>query len=261
MKYVRFSIENRVRYGIVEGEKVVEVSGSIFGEYKKKDVKHNLYDVKLLAPCQPGKIVCVGLNYADHAEELELPVPDTPILFIKPSTSVLNPEEEIIYPAMSEQVDYEAELAVVIKSEARNVEKKDVQEHILGYTCFNDVTARDLQKKDVQWTRAKSFDTFSPLGPWIASGINPGCLTVETYLNDKLAQSGNTKNMIFKVDELVSFISKVMTLLPGDVIATGTPKGVGPMAAGDIVEIRIKELGYLRNYVVGGKMAELSVLK
>ncbi len=253
MKFVKFCIKDKISYGIIEGDKVVEVSGDIFGSFSRKNVKYNLFDVKFLAPCQPQKIVCVGLNYTDHARELNFPVPKTPILFIKPASSVLGPEEEIVYPAMSEQVDYEAELAVVIKTKAKNIEKDEVQKYILGYTCFNDVTARDLQKEDVQWTRAKSFDTFSPVGPCIVTGIKTDKLKVEAYLNDKLKQSGTTDNMIFKPDELVSFISKVMTLMPGDIIATGTPVGVGPMNAGDIVEIRIKEIGNLRNYVVKKK--------
>ena len=250
MKYARFLINNEIKYGIYEKDSLVELSGSYFNSCKKTLREYKIADVKLLAPCLPGKIVCVGLNYIDHAEELKLPVPDTPVLFIKPSSSVLNPEENIVYPAMSKQLDYEAELAVVIKAKAKNISEEAVEKYILGYTCFNDVTARDIQRQDVQWTRAKSFDTFSPFGPFIVSGINPDELSVEAYLNGELKQAGNTKNLIFKIKTLVSFISRVMTLFPGDIIATGTPRGVGQMKAGVSIEIVVEGIGRLRNYII-----------
>jgi len=253
MQAVRFFHDESARYGIVKKDRICEISGTIFGDFKKGDREYPLFDVRILPPCQPSKIVCVGLNYTDHAKELKMDMPDVPVLFIKPSTSVIGPEQEIICPRMAGQLDYEGELAVIIKKKAKNLTQKEAKDFILGYTCFNDVTARDLQKKDGQWTRAKSFDTFSPLGPYIVSDIDPNNLKIETYLNDKVRQSSNTSGMIFNVESLVSFISSVMTLLPGDVIATGTPKGVGPMQEGDTVEVRIEGIGILENPVVSEK--------
>jgi len=198
---------------------------------------------------QPTKIVCVGLNYKDHAKELNMPLPEEPILFIKPVTTLIGPEENIIYPSQSKQVDYEAELAIIIKDKIKNTEEKDVMKYIEGFTCLNDVTARDLQKKDGQWTRAKSFDTFCPVGPKIVKNIDPNNLKIQSFLNGELKQDSNTSNFIFKAETLVSFISKIMTLMPGDIIATGTPVGVGPMKKGDTIEIKIKGIGVLKNYV------------
>ncbi len=198
---------------------------------------------------QPTKVVLVGLNYKDHAKELQMPLPDEPILFLKPPTSVIGPEEYIVYPSQSVRVDYEAELAVVIKDTCKNIEPDAVMEFVEGFTCLNDVTARDLQKKDVQWTRAKSFDTFCPVGPRIVSDIDPNNVKIQSFLNGELKQDSNTSNFIFTTEELVSFTSKVMTLLPGDIIATGTPSGIGAMQRGDTVEIKIEGIGTLRNYV------------
>jgi len=207
--------------------------------------------VKLLAPCEPTKIVALGLNYRDHAAEIGHPLPEEPLLFIKPSTTVIGPDEDIVYPAMSRQVDYEAELAVVIGRTCRHVKEADFRDYVLGYTAINDVTARDLQRKDGQFTRSKSFDTFAPLGPWIETAIpDPDNLTVEAYLNGERRQHGSTSNMVFGVAAQVSFISRIMTLLPGDVIATGTPFGIGSMAPGDVVEIRVEGIGTLRNRLV-----------
>lgn len=202
---------------------------------------------------KPSKIVCAGLNYIDHAKELNMKIPDEPIIFLKPSSSVIFSNEKIKYPRMSKRVDYEAELAVVIGKKCKNVSDKNAKKYILGYACLNDVTSRDLQKKDGQWTRAKSFDTFCPLGPHIVSGINPDNLKIELYLNGELKQSSNTKNLIFKIPELVSFISKIMTLEKYDVIATGTPVGVGPVKIGDKIEVKIEKIGTLTNYVVSEK--------
>ena len=202
---------------------------------------------------KPSKIVCVGLNYIDHAKELNMRIPDEPIIFLKPSSSVIFNNEKIKYPKMSKQVDYEAELAVVIGKKCKNISEKNSKKYILGYTCLNDVTARDLQKKDEQWTRAKSFDTFCPLGPHIVSGINPDNLKIELFLNGKLKQSSNTKNLIFKIGKLVSFISKIMTLEKYDVIATGTPVGVGPVKIGDKIEVKIEKIGTLTNCVIPEK--------
>lgn len=198
----------------------------------------------------PSKIIAVGLNYKDHAKELGMDLPDEPVLFMKAPTSVIQPGEKIIYPLQTKNLHYEAELAVVIGKKCRNVTANEAKEYIRGFTCANDVTARDLQKKDGQWTRAKSFDTFCPLGPQLVKNIDPNQLEIKLYLNGKLKQSSNTSNMIFKVEELVSFVSQIMTLLPGDVILTGTPPGVGPMQVGDVVEVEIEGIGKLNNQVV-----------
>ena len=198
---------------------------------------------------QPTKIVCAGLNYRGHAKEMNMPLPKEPVLFLKPLTALIGPEDNIIYPEMSNRVDYEAELAVIIKDKIKNIEEKDVMKHIGGFTCLNDVTARDLQKKDGQWTRAKSFDTFCAIGPKIEKNINPNNVKIQSFLNGKLKQDSSTSNFIFNVEQLVSFISKVMTLNPGDIIATGTPAGIGPMKKGDKIEIKIEGIGSLVNYV------------
>jgi len=205
---------------------------------------------KLLAPVLPGKIIAVGLNYRDHAQEMGHALPQNPILFMKPSTTVIGPDEKIIYPAQSSRVDYEAELGVVISRRCRNVKAGQARDFILGYTCFNDVTARDLQVADGQWTRAKSFDTFAPIGPWIVSDIeDPHKLAISSRLNGEIKQSSSTTNLIFSVFDLVEFISSVMTLEKGDVIATGTPSGIGPMNRGDDISIEIEGIGTLTNMV------------
>ena len=200
-------------------------------------------------PHHPTKIVLVGLNYTDHAKELEMPLPDEPILFLKPPTALVGPEDWIKYPAQAQRVDYEAELAVVMKDACKNIEPDEVMDYIEGFTCLNDVTARNLQKKDVQWTRAKSFDTFCPVGPRIVKEIEPNNVRIQSYLNGELRQDSTTANFIFSVEELVSFVSQVMTLLPGDIVATGTPSGIGAMQRGDTIEIVIEGIGTLRNYV------------
>ncbi len=215
MKIARFYHQDKARFGLLNEEVIQEISGTPFGNIDFQDKRYLIDEVKLLAPVVPSKVVAVGLNYADHAKELNVATPDNPILFMKPPTSVIGPESKIIYPEMSKQVDYEAELVVVVKDRIKDVSTNEAPAHILGYTCGNDVTARDLQKKDGQWTRAKSFDTFSPLGPWIETEIDPTGLKVEMLLNGQVVQSSSTSNMIFNVFELVSFISQIMTLLPG----------------------------------------------
>jgi 2-keto-4-pentenoate hydratase/2-oxohepta-3-ene-1,7-dioic acid hydratase in catechol pathway len=202
---------------------------------------------------KPSKIIAVGLNYKDHARELKMEIPVEPIIFIKPPTSVIYHKDSIFYPPQTKELHYEAELAVIIKNKIKNIKPEEAEKHILGYTCGNDVTARDLQRKDGQWTRSKSFDTFCPLGPDIVSGIDPDNLDIKLYLNGKLMQSSITSNMIFKVNQLVSFISNIMTLEPQDVILTGTPSGVGPMQVGDVVEVEIEGIGKLANRVIKGQ--------
>jgi 2-keto-4-pentenoate hydratase/2-oxohepta-3-ene-1,7-dioic acid hydratase in catechol pathway len=196
------------------------------------------------------------VNYRDHAEEMKTPLPKEPLLFLKPSTSVIGPGEGIVYPKMSKRVDYEAELAVVIRKMAKAVPEERAAEYILGYTCLNDVTARDLQPKDGQWTTSKGFDTFAPIGPWIVTDIDPHHLEISSYLNGERRQHSNTKNLIFGSHQLVSFISHVMTLLPGDVIATGTPSGIGPMTIGDKIDVVIEGIGTLSNIIVAEKGSE-----
>lgn len=252
-RFVRFKANGWTQYGWLRGDIVSAIEGDIFSGFKPGGEGYKLADVQLLAPCQPSKIVALGLNYRDHAEELGFPIPAEPLIFLKPGTAVIGPGSPIIYPRMSRRVDYEAELGVVIGKKARYVSPGEAFNYIFGYTCVNDVTARDLQKKDVQFTRSKSFDTFAPVGPCIVRGIDPSHLKVESYLNGELRQSSHTGNLIYGVAELLSFISQVMTLLPGDIIATGTPSGIGPMSPGDIIEIVVEGIDTLRNTVEAEK--------
>ncbi len=249
MEIVRFQREKEVNHGLVTGGQVRQIEDDVYGEFELLEKKYPLSEVDLLAPCQPQKIVCVGLNYRDHAQELNMDLPAEPVVFLKPPTAVVGPGAEIKVPAMSEQVDYEAELAVVIKNRIKDISTEEAEQHILGYTCFNDVTARDLQEKDGQWTRAKSFDTFAPLGPKIVTEVAPHKLDIELLYAGEVKQSSNTSQMIFTVFELVSFISQIMTLEPGDVIATGTPTGVGTVESGAEVEVKIEGIGSLVNRV------------
>lgn len=198
---------------------------------------------------KPSKIIAIGLNYYDHAREMDSPIPDHPIMFIKPPTSIIGNGDEIIYPPQTKELHYEGELAIIIKDKIKGISVGEAKKHIKGYTCANDVTARDIQRTDGQWTRAKSFDTFCPLGPRIASSVDPTNLKIETRVNGIIKQSSNTKNMIFDVFSIVSYVSSIMTLLPGDIIITGTPAGIGPMIPGDTVEVEIEGIGILRNTV------------
>jgi len=250
MKIVRFKVDSSVRYGILDGDGVQAIEGKPFRSIKPAGRYHKLGEVKLLAPCTPSKIVALGLNYRSHAEEVKADLPGAPLIFLKPSTAVIGPEYSILYPSSSKRVDYEGELGVVIKKPAWRVSREDALEYVLGYTCFNDVTARDLQSQDGQWTRAKGFDTFAAIGPCIETELNPENVSLETHLNGELKQQGNTSDLIYSITELVNYISGIMTLLPGDVIATGTPDGIGPMLPGDTVEVKIESIGTLRNYVV-----------
>lgn len=251
--FIRFRREGRWSYGLLEAERILPIRGSIFGRWERAAGPLPLSAVRLGPPCLPSKIVAIGVNYHSHATEMGHELPREPKLFLKPATAVIGPGGVICYPAMSSRVDYEAELGVVIGKRAKEVPAGQALEHVLGYTCVNDVTARDLQKRDGQWTRAKSFDTFAPLGPAVATGLDPAALVVESYLNGEKRQSAPTADLIFSVPELVHFISRVMTLLPGDVIATGTPAGIGPMVPGDKIEIRIAGIGSLANTVLGSQ--------
>jgi len=258
LKLCRFQASERIGFGVIEGDSLFEIdkdpvsaglSGSV-NKIRQMDLK----DVKLIAPVAPSKIIAIGLNYKAHAAEFGKPLPEEPMIFMKPSTAVIGHEDKVIYPVhMSHRVDYEGELGVVIGKVAKEVSSRDARDYILGYTCVNDVTARDLQGKDIQYTRAKGFDTFAPMGPCVSTDIDPLDLTIQTYLNGELRQNTSTKDMIFNVYELVSFVSHVMTLLPGDVITTGTPSGVGKMRPGDVVEVKIDGIGTLRNVISEGK--------
>jgi 2-keto-4-pentenoate hydratase/2-oxohepta-3-ene-1,7-dioic acid hydratase in catechol pathway len=252
MKIVRYSIDNgQEEYGILSDERIRVLDGTPYNDIiRKTDIFRDASEVKLLAPCLPSKVVALGVNYRSHGEEMSHRIPVEPLIFIKPSTSVIGPEDGIIYPMSSKRVDYEGELGVVIKTITRHVSREEAPDYILGYTCVNDVTARDIQASDKQWTRGKSFDTFCPIGPCIETELDPDNGELETLLNGQIKQKTNTSDLIFPVYELVSFISGVMTLLPGDVIATGTTSGVGPMQPGDTVEVRIENIGTLRNHVI-----------
>ncbi len=208
---------------------------------------YEIEDYRFLPPVKPTKIVCVGLNYVDHAEELNMEIPEEPIIFLKPPSAVIGHEDVIVMPKISRRVDYEGEIAVVIGKKCKNVKREEAMDYVLGYTCFNDVTARDLQSKDGQWTRAKSFDTFAPIGPYIVTEM-PEKLKIKTRLNGRVVQKSDTSNLIFDIPTLIEFISNVMTLEKGDVIATGTPAGVGMLRSGDVVEVEVNGLT-LRNYV------------
>ena len=243
----RFKHSENTFYGEVAGTRVTAK-----GDYKGN--KFELSELEVLPPTTPSKIICVGLNYHDHAKELNMEIPKEPLIFMKPPSAIIGHGDKIIYPKTSQQVDYEAELAVVIGKRCKNITSEHADDVIAGYTCFNDVTARDLQRQDGQWTRAKSFDTFAPFGPFIASPeeIKPGPdnLSIKSRVNGELRQDSNTSNLIFDIPALIEFISGIMTLELGDIIATGTPPGVGELHRGDVVEIEIEGIGVLRNEVV-----------
>jgi 2-keto-4-pentenoate hydratase/2-oxohepta-3-ene-1,7-dioic acid hydratase in catechol pathway len=252
MRIARYECEGRARYGIadLESGKVREIAGEPFDRVETTGDARRLEEVRLLAPVVPGKIVAVGLNYKDHARELGMKIPEEPLLFLKAPSALNDPGGEIVYPPQSQRVDYEAELAVVIGRVAKNVKEEDAAAHIFGYTCINDVTARDLQLKDVQFARAKGFDTFAPLGPWIVTDFDPTEASVRCLVNGEVQQDGNTREMGASVYRLVAYISSIMTLFPGDVIATGTPPGIGPLRVGDVVTVDVGGIGALTNRVV-----------
>ena len=249
MRLVKFFYKRRQRWGILEKERVRFLSVPPFVSIRPESKIVPLRNLKLCAPQAASKIVLVGLNYRDHAKELNMKIPEQPILFIKPASALIGSLDTIRYSRSLGRVDFEAELAVVIKTKAKDITPQQVKKHILGYTCLNDVTARDLQAKDIQWTRAKSFDTFCPLGPWIETDLETGALHIKTSVNGQVRQDSCTSNFIFNINYLVSFISTIMTLSPGDVISTGTPPGVGPLQHGDCVEVEIEGIGVLKNYV------------
>jgi 2-keto-4-pentenoate hydratase/2-oxohepta-3-ene-1,7-dioic acid hydratase in catechol pathway len=259
VRIARFTTGDGASFGVVEGEDETDltirrVEGHPFAPFQLTDDVVPLIDARLLAPVLPSKVVAVGRNYAEHAKEMggnTDPTTEPPIVFIKPSTSVVGPGDAVQYPVgISEEVSYEGELAVVIVRLCREVPPSRVRDVVLGFTCANDVTARDLQRSESQWGRAKGFDTFCPLGPWVSTDVDPADLAITTTVNGELKQAGRTSQMVRGVDELVSHISMAMTLLPGDVILTGTPAGVGPLAVGDQVSVTIEQVGTLTNRVV-----------
>jgi 2-keto-4-pentenoate hydratase/2-oxohepta-3-ene-1,7-dioic acid hydratase in catechol pathway len=262
MKYCRFEVDGRVHFGLVESvggqERITRIlltspesTGGDKDDLATRRMDHiALGEATVLAPVHPGKIVCVGRNYRDHAAELGNEVPVEPLLFFKPASSLLSPGANIRRPKLSQRTDYEGELGVVIAKTCYKLREEDVRPYILGYTCVNDFTARDLQNKDGQWTRAKGFDTFCPVGPLVSDEIDPWAgVSVQTRVNGEIRQDGNTRDFIFPLDVVIRYISQVMTLSPGDLIATGTPKGVGPVIAGDVVEVSVEGVGALRNPV------------
>jgi 2-keto-4-pentenoate hydratase/2-oxohepta-3-ene-1,7-dioic acid hydratase in catechol pathway len=258
MRIIRFSAPEKLGvgtdplFGVLNDQDAILVlrGDPIYSGIVPVEKSLKLSDVKLLAPVIPrSKVVCIGKNYADHAAEMDSEVPSEPIIFIKPNTSVIGPNEVIIWPRMSERVDYEAELAIVIGRICKEVPASKAKDVIYGYTLANDVTARDLQKKDGQWSRAKGFDTFCPLGPWIETEFVPGDQKITSTLNSEVKQSSMLSEMIFKVPQIIEFVTNVMTLLPGDVILTGTPAGIGPMPSGASITVAIDGLGALTNKV------------
>jgi 2-keto-4-pentenoate hydratase/2-oxohepta-3-ene-1,7-dioic acid hydratase in catechol pathway len=261
MRIVRFQQgQKEPSYGLLEPDsRIVPVEGDIFGEWKRGRERVALGSVRLLAPVQPPNILAIGLNYRSHAIESGMEMPKAPVLFLKPSTAAIGPEQPIVLPAMAPgEVDYEAELVIVIGTPAHNVPEGNALDYVLGYTCGNDVSARDCQLRlDAQWARGKSFDTFAPLGPWIETELDPGACAIRCRLNGEVMQESSTADLIFNARQLVSYLSRCMTLLPGTAIMTGTPSGVGfarkpPvfLQAGDVVEVEIEGIGVLRNPVV-----------
>jgi 2-keto-4-pentenoate hydratase/2-oxohepta-3-ene-1,7-dioic acid hydratase in catechol pathway len=257
VRIARFSFNDDVGFGLVEGDgddpdglTVAPLAGHPFGPVRLTGDRHPLAAVRLLAPVLPSKVVAIGRNYADHARELGGEAPAEPVVFLKPSTAVVGPADAVVYPPQSAEVHHEAELAVVIGRLCREVPRERVPEVVLGYTCANDVTARDLQRRDDQWGRAKGFDTFCPIGPWVVTDLDASDLAITCTVNGELRQAGRTAQMIHDVADLVGHVSSIMTLLPGDVLLTGTPEGVGPVTVGDRIAVTVEGIGTLENRVI-----------
>lgn len=250
MKYVKILKDGLPIWGSLKGNEIKLLKNPPFEktEYTGESVAFS--GAKLLAPCEASKVVAIGKNYFDHVSEMKEEMPENPIIFLKPATAIINPGDDIIYPKASERVDYEGELALIIKKRAYKVKRGNAAEYILGYTCLNDVTARDIQKREGQWDRAKGYDTFAPLGPIVTNEAEPYPLEIETRLNGAVKQKASTSLQMWKIPELIEFITDGMTLLPGDVVTTGTPSGIGPMQPGDTVEIDIPGVGILKNTII-----------
>ncbi len=250
MRTVRYQVDGEApKYGWLLDDKIGEIEGDLFDAYKRLDAKMPVSSVKLLAPSVPSKIICMGRNYVEHAKELGNSVPKIPLIFFKPPSAIINPGDTIMLPPQSKQIEHEAELVVVIGKRARYVTAEDAKNYIFGYTVGNDVTARDLQRSDEQWTRAKGFDTFCPFGPWIDTDFNIADALITCKVNGQPRQMASTRDMVFSVPTQIAFMSSVMTLEPGDIIFTGTPSGIGPLKDGDEVVVEIEGLGVLRNPV------------
>ncbi|MBN2388772.1 MAG: fumarylacetoacetate hydrolase family protein [Anaerolineales bacterium] len=251
MRVVRYQRKNEApQVGWILEDRVGPIEGDLFGTYRRKEAEIPLGTVQLLAPMQPSKILCVGRNFVEHAKEHNAEVPMVPLIFMKPPSSILHPGGSIVLPPQSQQVEHEAELVVVIGKRGRNITAEEAQKYVYGYTIGNDVTARDLQRSDNQWTRAKGFDTFCPFGPWVDTEFDPADAVITCRVGGQPRQMASTRDMVFNVPNLVAFVSSVMTLEPGDLLFTGTPAGVSPLKAGDLVEVEIEGLGRLSNPVV-----------
>lgn len=249
-KLVRYRLGHNVAYGLVQHQTVHQLASDLWAQPRLGPAVASLEEVELLAPCQPTKIIAIGRNYAAHAAEHGAQVPTEPLFFLEPPSAVIGPGATILYPEyLTQRVEHEAELAVVIGRQARQVQREQASTYIWGYTCANDVTARDLQRRDGQWARGKGFDTFCPLGPWIVPDLDTSDLRVRCRVNGELRQDGRTRDMIFSIEELIAYVSAAMTLEPGDVILTGTPAGVGPLLPGDRVAVEIEGIGTLENGV------------
>jgi len=250
MKFARFEEKGEIHSGVVQGEEITAIRGSFLHEYEAAGAKYPISEVRFLPPVLPTKIVCVGQNYRGHIAELGLPVPKEPVIFFKPPSCLVGHKHPIIYPASATRVDYEGELAIVIKKEMKNIRESDALDFVLGYTCFNDVTERNLVSSNpFMLSLSKGIDTFGPCGPYIVTDLDPNRLTLKTYLNGELKQQDNTQNCVFGVQQVLSYISKYIKLLPGDIVTTGTPQGIAPMQPGDRIEVEIEGVGRLKNSV------------
>jgi 2-keto-4-pentenoate hydratase/2-oxohepta-3-ene-1,7-dioic acid hydratase in catechol pathway len=255
MRFVRYQpIRQPVRFGWVFEDRIGPIEGTPFGEFRRLDADIPLVQAHLLSPIEPGKIICVGRNYVEHAKEQGVEIPEIPLLFLKPPSAVIGHGQKIVLPPQSQQVEHEAELAVVISRTGRWISSDSALDYVLGYTIGNDVTARDLQRRDGQWTRGKGFDTFCPLGPWLETEFDPSDALITCHVNREMRQMASTRDMIFTVRQLIAFVSSVMTLQPGDVLMTGTPAGVSQLLPDDTVEISIEGLGTLSNPVVASQL-------
>jgi 2-keto-4-pentenoate hydratase/2-oxohepta-3-ene-1,7-dioic acid hydratase in catechol pathway len=251
VKIVRFQWRDKVTWGILEGDAIFSLSGDLYGDFKRGRKLCQRQEVRLLAPVEPGITVACGMNYMDHIKEMGWAVPKEPALFFKPANTVVGPDDNVVYPAISRDLRYEGELCCVIKRLAKNVPEKEALDYVLGYTCGNDFTAMDVTEKDGRLTRSKGFDTSGPLGPCLVTGLDPHNLNIKSRLNGKIKQDSNTSLTILKIEKLVSYISAFLTLRPGDVVWTGTPKGGAcPVKVGDVIEVEIEGIGILRNKVV-----------
>ncbi|MGW8300619.1 MAG: fumarylacetoacetate hydrolase family protein [Desulfobacterales bacterium] len=249
-KMARYEYNKKIYEGLVDADEIHVIKGSFWNDYEVSGQKHRISEVRFLPPVIPTKVVCVGQNYLGHIAELGAPVPKEPIIFLKPPSCLIGHEHPIIYARDAERIDYEGELAIVIKHRMKSVNEPDTLNYVLGYSCFNDVTERNMVTKNpFLLSLSKGFDSFGPCGPWIVTDLDPNQLMLKTYLNGELKQQDNTKNCVFSVQQVLSFISKYMTLFPGDIVITGTPQGIAPMKSDDTVEVQIEGIGTLRNTV------------